>query len=321
MGSHEGLEAWRREGVKAWRHVARALLIAATVSTSSHAQEGELVVSAAASLADVMAELTTLYRAEARVALRVNTGGSNTLARQIVEGARVDVFLSADQVQMDVVEKAGRVVPGSRADLLTNALVIVAPVWSSGRSQDPPLPELRRVRDLAGSSVRRIAMGNPDSVPAGVYGRRWLERVGIWPTVAPKVVPLPTVRAALSAVQEGRVDAGIVYATDARVTTAVRVAVTAPDDEAPAVVYPAAAIRGAHEQAAARFLAWLYADAATRVFVRAGFGIASEAPPQPPRKDVAGSASPGQRRFAPLRGARHLPRPAEQLLQVSRSWP
>jgi molybdate transport system substrate-binding protein len=222
-----------------------------------------LVVSAAASLADVMRELTTKYRDEAGVELRVNTGGSNTLARQIVEGARVDVFLSADAAQMDVVEKAGRLLPGSRSDFVANALVVIV-------SSDTPAP-VSRVDDLAGAGVRRIAMGNPASVPAGVYGRRWLETSGLWPRVSPKVVPLPTVRAALAAVQEGRADAGIVYATDARTTSAVRVALVAPDGEAPAVVYPAAVIRGSREEPAARLLAWLRGATAMRVFTAAGF--------------------------------------------------
>lgn len=240
-----------------------APLVALGIALSAHAQEAELIVSAAASLADVMAELATMYRTEAGVDVRVNTGGSNTLARQIVEGARVDLFISADQARMDVVERADRVVAGSRTDLLANTLVIVVPADSS-------VP-VSSARDLAGPRVRRVAMGNPESVPAGVYGRRWLERTGVWSAVAPKVVPLPTVRAALSAVQESRVDAGIVYATDARATGAVRVAVVAVDEEAPAVVYPAAVIRGARERAAARFLAWLREDAATRVLIRAGF--------------------------------------------------
>lgn len=247
-----------------------ALLMALVLPLRADAQERELVVSIAASLADVMDELADRYRAEAHVVLRVNTGGSNTLARQIVEGAPVDVFISADEAQMDVVETARRVVPGSRRALLANALVIVVPVESSGGSNGPPLP-IHSARDLAAARIRRVAMGNPESVPAGVYGRRWLQHIGVWPAVAPKVVPLPTVRAALSAVQESRVDAGIVYATDARVTRAVRVALTAPDGEAPAIVYPVAAIRGAREQAAARFLAWLREDSATRVFIRAGF--------------------------------------------------
>jgi molybdate transport system substrate-binding protein len=239
------------------------------------AQDAELVVSTAASVADVMTELAALYRAEAGVTVRVNTGGSNTLARQIVEGAPADVFLSADQAQMDIVDKAGRVVPGSRTGLLTNTLVIVEPASGSGAPTT-----IASARDLSATRIRRIAMGNPDSVPAGVYGRQWLERAGVWAEVSAKVVPFPTVRAALSAVQEGRVDAGIVYATDARSTDTVRVALAAPSEQAPAVVYPIAAIRGAREQAAVRFLAWLRGDAASRAFVRAGFGVARAPAPK-----------------------------------------
>lgn len=252
------------------RGVVGGLLVAAAVVVSAatpRAQHGELVVSAAASLADVMDELVRLYRADVQVELRINTGGSNTLARQIVEGARVDVFISADAAQMDAVEKAGRLVPGSRADLLSNAIVVIVPAASAAGGTATTMT----VRELASPAIRRVAMGNPNSVPAGVYGRRWLETIGVWSQIAPKVVPLPTVRAALSAVQEGRVDAGIVYATDARVTEGVRVALVAPDTEAPDVVYPAAAVRGAREAAAARFLAWLRGASARQVFVRAGF--------------------------------------------------
>lgn len=245
------------------KRLALTAAVALLVVHPTTAQRTALVVSAAASLADVMSTLTTTYRDEAGVELRVNTGGSNTLARQIVEGARVDVFLSADAAQMDVVEQAGRLVPGSRADVVANALVVIVP-------EDAPAA-VTRAADLAGAGVRRIAMGNPASVPAGVYGRRWLEKVSLWTQVSPKVVPLPTVRAALAAVQEGRADAGIVYATDARVTSAVRVALVVPDDEAPAVVYPAAAIRGSQEEAAARFLSWLRGPTAMRVFTDAGF--------------------------------------------------
>jgi len=267
------MKAWgSRPGT--WPYAVLSLAIALGLSPSPRAQEAELVVSAAASLADVMTELATLYRDEAHVALRVNTGGSNTLARQIVEGARVDAFVSADQTQMDVVDAADRIVPGSRTDLLTNTLVIVVPGSPSGGSNEQ-LSTINNVRELAAPGIRRVAMGNPDSVPAGVYGRRWLERVGVWPAVSAKVIPLATVRAALSAVQEGRVDAGIVYATDVRGANAVRLAATATNDEAPAVVYPAAAIRGAREQAAVQFLAWLRSDAASQVFRRAGFGIAT----------------------------------------------
>lgn len=249
--------------------VVAVLAMLAGVVPPAPAQDAELVVSAAASLSDVMTELTTLYLAESRVALRVNSGGSNTLARQIVEGAGVDVFISADEAQMEVAEQAGRLVPGSRSNLVSNALVVIVP--TQGMAGASSL-RVTAAKDLTRPGVRRIAMGNPESVPAGVYGRRWLEALGLWATVRQKVVPLPTVRAALSAVQEGRADAGIVYATDARVTPDVRVAMTVPAGEAPAIVYPAAAVRGPREAPARQFLVWLRGGAAQAVFMRAGFG-------------------------------------------------
>lgn len=242
-----------------------ALVLACLWPCRAGAQDTELVVSAAASLTDVMRELADRYRAETGVILRINSAGSNTLARQIVEGAGVDVFLSADEAQMDIVEGAGRVVAGTRTDVLLNTLVVVVPAGGEERAR------LSTPGDLAGPGVRRVAMGNPASVPAGVYGRQWLESLGLWARVAPRVVSLPTVRAALAAVEEGRVDAGIVYATDARSTTAVRVAMTVPVAGAPRIVYPAAAIRGAHEARAATLVRWLHGEAAMEIFRRAGF--------------------------------------------------
>ena len=113
--------------------------------------------------------------------MRLNVAGSNFIARQIVEGARADVFVSADEAQMDVVERAGRLVAGTRVDLLTNQLVVVGRPGGTLRRGDAPT--------LASSAVRRVALGNPESVPAGVYARRWLEGRGVWAAVSAKVVP------------------------------------------------------------------------------------------------------------------------------------
>jgi molybdate transport system substrate-binding protein len=229
-----------------------SLLIAATI-----------LVSAASSLTDVLAELARRYEAAGGDQVMVNAGASNTLARQIVEGAPVDLFISADEAQMDLVERAGRLLPGSRVALLRNRLVVIVPASSRTVVAGP--------RDLTSASVRRIAIGNPEGVPAGVYARSWLERLGLWSALRPKVVPLPTVRAALAAVRESRADAGIVYATDVRNETGVRVAFEPPSTEAPVVVYPAAIVRGPRQDAAKRFLEYLQSDAAAAMFESAGF--------------------------------------------------
>jgi len=228
------------------------------------AQPPGLVVSVAASLHPALAEIVGLYRAATGVSVSLNTGGSNTLARQIVAGARAAVFVSADEAQMDVVEKAGRVVAGTRTRLVTNELAVVAPI---DRAAPASLAEVLK------GGVARIAMGEPGSVPAGVYGRRWLEHEGAWARLQPKVIPFPTVRAVLAAVEAGRVDAGIVYATDAR-EAAVRVVGRVPA-KAHAylnIVQPAAVIAGPDEAEGRRFLQFLQSPDARAVFARRGFG-------------------------------------------------
>ena len=235
------------------------------VSAPVAAQPPGLVVSVAASMHTALEEIAGLYRAAAGVAVSLNTGSSSTLARQIVEGARVAVFLSADDRQMDVVEKAGRVVAGTRTRLLTNELAIVAPA-------DRPEPATLAV--LLEGRIARLAMGETGSVPAGVYGRRWLEHEGAWSRLRPKVIPFPTVRAVLSAVAAGRVDAGIVYATDAR-ESAVRVVglLSAKEHGYLNIVQPAAVIAGPAEAEGRRFLQFLRGPEAAAVFRRRGFGV------------------------------------------------
>src|SRR5688572_8298523 len=240
------------------------ITVIAAFSTPVATQPPGLVVSVAASMNDALAEIAGLYRAATGVTVALNTGSSNTLARQIVEGARAGLFLSADEIQMDVVEKAGRLVPGTRTPLLTNELAVIVP-------RDAPA-DLTVERVLDGR-VARLAMGEPSSVPAGVYGRRWLERRGAWARVSPKVVPFPTVRAVLAAVEAGRVDAGIVYRSDA-MTSSGRVIARISPKEHPylAIVHSAAVIVGPNETAARRFLDFLKSEPALAVFSKRGFG-------------------------------------------------
>lgn len=228
------------------------------------AQPTGLVVSVAASMHAALNEIAVLYRAATGVTVALNTGSSNTLARQIVEGAPASVFLSADDLQMDVVEKAGRLVAGTRTRLLTNQLAIVVP---------SDAPAIFSLAALLEGRVTRLAMGETASVPAGVYGRRWLEHEGAWSRLQPKMIPFPTVRAVLSAVEAGRVDAGIVYVTDAR-DSAARIVATLPTKEHAYlnIVQPAAVIVGPAEAEGRRFLRFLQGPAARAVFARRGFG-------------------------------------------------
>lgn len=220
----------------------------------------EITVFAAASLADALAEIGAAWAATSagRPPL-FNFGGSPDLARQIRAGAPADVFFSADTTQMEGLEREGLVRRADRVDLLSNTLVVVVPAGSAA--------ELRSASDLTG--FRSIALADPQAVPAGVYARTWLERLGLWDELRPRVVPALHVRAALAAVESGNVAAGIVYRTDAARSLRARVALEVARGEGPAIVYPVAPV-GASRGGAA-FVAFLQAPLARETFARHGF--------------------------------------------------
>ena len=223
-----------------------------------------LLVSAAASLSEAIGAVAERYEAEQGVRVRLNVAGSQMLAAQILEGAPVDVFISADVGQMERAAAAGRIDAAQRADLLSNQLVVVVPSDRAGTVAGP--------RDLESASIARIALGDPEAVPAGVYARRYLESEGLWERLSSRIVPAGSVRAALRAVEAGTVDAGIVYRTDVAGSRGAVVAFAVPPEEGPAIVYPAAVVRDAPNPAgAAHFLAHLRSDAARRRFEAAGF--------------------------------------------------
>lgn len=223
-----------------------------------------ITVSAAVSLTDALTSAAEAYGAGGHGGVRFNFAASNVLAQQIIDGAPVDVFISADEAQMDAIERAGMVAAGTRVDLLGNQLAVVVP---SDRRRT-----FASIRDLLDPAFRRIAIGDPAGVPAGVYAKQYLERTGLWSTLQSRIVPSGSVRAALAAVETGAVDAAIVYRSDARIASRATVAWIVPAAEGPHIVYPAAILSGSHEQAAAkRFLDFLHGADATRVFERFGF--------------------------------------------------
>jgi molybdate transport system substrate-binding protein len=222
-----------------------------------------ITVSAAISLTDVMEDLGRAYTAAGGGPVRFNFAGSNVLARQIAIGAPVDLFISADAAQMRVVEEAGRVV-GTTVEVVGNRLAVVSAT---------PDPGVRDVRDLADPRIRRIAIGDPTAVPAGVYARRYLQSIGLWDRVEDRVVPLGNVRAALAAVDTGSADAAIVYTTDVRAASRARLAFVVSGPDAPRIVYPAAVTARTPEAVAAsrRFLEFLKTPTASGIFSRYGF--------------------------------------------------
>jgi molybdate transport system substrate-binding protein len=230
-----------------------------------------ITVSAAVSLTAALTAIAPEYANAGRGNIRFNFGASNTLARQIVSGAPVDLFISADEAQMDLVAREGLLREGSRVELLSNQLAVVVP-------SDRPRT-FSSIKDLAGASFKRIALGDPAAVPAGVYAKQYLEKEGLWAAIQPRVVPTASARAALAAVESGAADAAIVYRTDARTALRTTVAWVVAADRGPRIVYPAA-IMGASRNAAeaARFLEYLRGVSAGRTFARFGFTVLAKSP-------------------------------------------
>ena len=224
----------------------------------------EVKVLAAASLSDALVEVGKTYARSSPDTLRFNFGSSSTLARQIKEGVPADVFISADEAKMDEVSGADLVREDSRRLLLGNILVVIVHAESGA--------DLRRPEDLASPIVRRLALGEVSSVPAGIYARKYLEALQLWDRVRHKVVGTDNVRATLAAVESGNADAGLVYRTDALQSKKVRVAWAVTGPLAPEIVYPVALLRDAADAAAARrFIAYLDSDEAWQVWRRFGF--------------------------------------------------
>lgn len=218
---------------------------------------------AAASLTESLKEIGALYQKQTGEKILFNFAGSGTLARQIEEGAPADLFFSADEAKMDELAGRGLLVNGSRRRLLSNILVLV----TAGEGTAVHAPA-----DLAGAAVHRVALGDPRTVPAGAYAKAYLEKAGLWRAVEPKVIPCENVRAVLAAVESGNVEAGIVYQTDAAVSTKVRIALAVPADEGPKISYPVALLKNAPSaESAKRFLAYLEGSKAGAVFARHGF--------------------------------------------------
>jgi molybdate transport system substrate-binding protein len=203
----------------------------------------EVRVSAAASLTDAVTEVAERYEKKSGETVVLNFGASSILATQIVNGAPADLFISADESQMN------RVATVVRVPLLSNRLVVVG------------VPLLK---------AQRVAIANPEAVPAGVYAKQWLQQRGLWTVLAPKIIPTENVRGALAAVEAGNADAAIVYATDAKIARRARVAEVINDG--PPIVYPAAVLRDAQNAAGARrFLEFLRSPEAASIFRGHGF--------------------------------------------------
>lgn len=226
-----------------------------------------LRVFAASSLTDALSEAGRAYAAAGHPAPVFNFASSSVLARQIDQGARADIFVSADEPWMDYLAERRLIDVSTRVSFLSNRLVLVSPA-------DRPLHvQLRSGFDLAGAlDGGRLAMGNPDSVPAGRYGRAALQSLGMWGSVEGAVVRAENVRAALRFVELGEAAAGVVYRTDALIAgDRVRIAGEFPAASHPRISYPMAVVRGGRNAEARAFHAFLQSPQADAVFQRLGF--------------------------------------------------
>lgn len=240
------------------------LLLTALLMSMAASRAAEVTVFAAASLSDALTSIAAMYEGISGDRIRFNFGASSTLARQIREGAPADVFFSADEAKMDDLARVGLIDPAVRLPLLSNTLVIIAPSHA-GESLVGP-------RDLLKKSVRRLAIAEPQTVPAGIYAKEYLEKIGLWMALRAKIIPTENVRTALAAVAAGNADAGLVYKTDARISKDVRVVFEIPAEEGPRIIYPIALLRSSKEAAASKaWITHLTSAEARAVFTAFGF--------------------------------------------------
>jgi molybdate transport system substrate-binding protein len=247
-----------------------AVLLAASGQppSTAHAQSRDLVVFAAASLKNALDAVNAQWQKETGRKAIISYAASSALARQIEQGAPAQMFISADLDWMDYLAQKTLIKPETRANLLGNRMVLIAP-------KDRPQPvDIKAGFDLAKVlGDGRLAMANVDAVPAGKYGKAALKTLGVWASVSSKVAQAENVRAALLLVSRGEAPAGIVYQTDAAADANVKIIGVFPEDTHPRIVYPIALTANAAHPDAAAFLAYIKSAKAKPLFEAQGFTV------------------------------------------------
>jgi len=225
----------------------------------------EIQVYAAASLTNVLGDLSTAWSAKSGVHVKTSFAASSVLARQIEAGGKVDAFISADQEWMDYLQSRSLIDKPTRRNLVGNRLVLIAPADSRIELRIAP------GFDLAGVLGKgRLATGDPDTVPVGRYARSALVTLGVWDEIQDRLVRADNVRSAMTFVALGEVPLGIVYATDAKADSKVRIVDTFPENTHPPITYPGAAVKGSRG-GAKEFLEFLASPQARDIWVKYGF--------------------------------------------------
>jgi molybdate transport system substrate-binding protein len=233
--------------------------------------EAAVKVAAASSLTDVLKKIGEAYAADGHPAPVFNFAASSELARQVEQGADADVFVSADEDWMNYLAERKLIDDASRKTLLTNTLVLIAPTDHPFTLKIEPKMKLK-----AALKTGKLAIGNPDSVPAGKYAKEALDKLGVWAEVDPQTARAENVRAALRFVETGEAAAGIVYGTDAKASgDKVIVVGEFPADTHAPITYPAAVIASKAGGPGKAFLDYLSSEKSLAVFRQAGFGVAT----------------------------------------------
>ena len=246
---------------------AAALALGATVF-SAPAFADDVLVFAAASLKNALDDAIADYQKTGGAKVNASYASSSALAKQLDSGAPADIFISADQDWMNDVQKNDKIQTATRKDLLGNVLVLIEPADSTAKveiKQGFPLAK------LLGDG--HLAMGDPDAVPAGKYGKAALQKLGVWDSVESKVARAEDVRAALAFVSRKEAPFGIVYQTDAAADKGVKVAAPFPADTYPPIIYPIALTASSKNPDATKFLAYLHSDKAKPFFEKQGFAV------------------------------------------------
>ncbi|MFN6469351.1 MAG: molybdate ABC transporter substrate-binding protein [Nostoc sp. SerVER01] len=228
------------------------------------AQSNNILVSAAASLKDALEEIKPLYQqSKSNVNVTYNFGASGALQQQIEQGAPADIFISAAKKQVDALETKGLLLPGSRANLANNRLVLIV-------AQD--VVGVSSFYNLTDAKIKKIAIGEPRSVPAGQYGEQVLKKLKLYDRLKPKLVFANNVRQVLAAVETGNAEAGLVYATDAKISNKVKVVVAADEKFHSPIVYPIVVLKSSKNPSAAKeFVQFLSSAQAKDVLKKYGF--------------------------------------------------
>ncbi|TNE38116.1 MAG: molybdate ABC transporter substrate-binding protein [Sphingomonadales bacterium] len=242
------------------------IVSALVVTFATGAEAKAPLVLAASSLQESLEEAATIWAAKGHERPVISFAASSALARQVEAGAPADLFLSADEAWMDYLQARKFIAPGTRASFLHNHLVLIAPVGSRLRLAIAPRFALARALGNG-----RLAMADPDAVPAGKYGKAALQKLGVWSSVERRVARAENVRAALALVERGAAPLGIVYATDAKASARVHVVDTFPAGSHPPISYPVARLATSKNPQGEAFRRFLISREGRAIFARHGF--------------------------------------------------